>query len=385
MAEENVPLALLPTVATAVDTAMNLSPASRNETGLRDEIKHTTAQRSVRMVLWHSDDEPPLMRMVPVDAYNNITAANLEWVVDACGGSVALWCEVWKIVDAGWRVHILNDEKLAVEDTRVAVLVRGGGVERCVNIGVELELLSQFLSKDVESSLSRSLRRNHPACGPGALVYIWTKDGDEPAVFNIPLESDGTVIITTCAAASALWADPEDPQDDLTRINVAMWDSEQTEWCLRRLGERFAVVAAHRTLLIKKSDTTNTVGFGDVLARLDKALRDNALESREKVGSFSPAKNMIQCRNYRNILRPAPTTRQETSGVEKSMFRSSTARLATVQCVLSDEDLESVDDTGDELPAVSESVHATGARRNGSSIVEGTRERVWACWLDAEV
>ncbi len=115
------------------------------------------------------------MRMVPVDVFNNITATNLEWVVDACGGSAVFWCEVWKIADAGWRVHILEDDKLAVEDTRVAVLVRGGGVERCINFGVELELLNQVLSKDVESSLSRSLRRDYPACGPGALVYIWTK------------------------------------------------------------------------------------------------------------------------------------------------------------------------------------------------------------------
>lgn len=117
------------------------------------------------------------MRMVPIDALDNITPANLQWVVDACGGPAAFWCEVWKMADADWRVHILQHDTLAVEDTRVAVLVRGGGVERCVNIGVELELFSQMLSKDVESSLSRSLRRNHPACGPGAVVYIWTKVG----------------------------------------------------------------------------------------------------------------------------------------------------------------------------------------------------------------
>lgn len=117
------------------------------------------------------------MRMVPIDAFDNIAPANLQWVVDACGGPAAFWCEVWKMADADWRVHILQHDTLAVEDTRVAVLVRGGGVERCTNIGVELELFSQMLSKDVESSLGRSLRRNHPACGPGAVVYIWTKVG----------------------------------------------------------------------------------------------------------------------------------------------------------------------------------------------------------------
>lgn len=99
-----------------------------------------------------------------------------------------------------------------------------------------------------------------------------------------------------------MWRNPEDLQGDLTPINVATWDYEQTEWCLRRLGDSFAVAAAHRTLLIKKTDTTNTVGLGDVLARLDKAVRDHAQESREQLGPFSAAKNVCAVSRRWNIL-----------------------------------------------------------------------------------
>lgn len=117
------------------------------------------------------------MRMVPIDAYHKIRPAHLQWMVDACGGPVAFWCDVWRVADGGWRVYTLQDGELAVEDTRIAVLVRSGGVRRCVNFGTELELMGQVLSENLEKWVTGVAPIDDLQLCAGGQVFFWNEVG----------------------------------------------------------------------------------------------------------------------------------------------------------------------------------------------------------------
>lgn len=125
------------------------------------------------------------MKQVPLQGAGECLSATIDWVVDASGGSLGFWCDMWCVEDTGWKVRTIKDGPVAVVEPRAAILIRVGGVERCLNFGVELEMLAYLFGK-------RTMRFYAPAFShgefldvvAGAQVIIWTAVSVHGCVFR---------------------------------------------------------------------------------------------------------------------------------------------------------------------------------------------------------
>ncbi|KAL1939757.1 hypothetical protein VTO73DRAFT_9790 [Trametes versicolor] len=230
-------------------------------------------QPAVRIVLWFANDVPARMKMEPVDTSNNLDVSNIDWIIEACGGDSAFWCEIWSMQQAGWEVYALGDPKVPVLDSRAAILMRVGGVARCLNFGDEVEMLNRHFSIGFQKSLQGDFPRTFSEYAAWAQVIIWAENGVKPAMYHLPLEPDGSFCLTSHAAIRALWTHPSDPEGELVLNHIDVWIPEETEWRTCRIDTPFMLLPVHRTLLMKNTATWCTLDMGDVLARLDEVAR----------------------------------------------------------------------------------------------------------------
>lgn len=114
-------------------------------------------------------------------------------------------------------------------------------------------------------------------------VSYQLQNGVPPVIFHLPIEHDGTVLLTAHGDLRALWTHPSDPEGELVQSTVHVWTPEETEWKPCGVHAPFKPLPAHRTLLIKNFETWCTVEFGDVLTQLDRASRVFAEESQAKM------------------------------------------------------------------------------------------------------
>lgn len=117
------------------------------------------------------------MKMEPVDTSNNLDVSNIDWIIEACGGDSAFWCEIWSMQQAGWEVYALGDPKVPVLDSRAAILMRVGGVARCLNFGDEVEMLNRHFSIGFQKSLQGDFPRAFSEYAAWAQVIIWAEVG----------------------------------------------------------------------------------------------------------------------------------------------------------------------------------------------------------------
>lgn len=115
------------------------------------------------------------MKMVPMVYSHHVALASMDWLPPACGGPELITCDIWQPKQASWEVYATKDGNLPVADSPPTILMRVGGVSRCLNFGVEVEMLNQHFSNAFPEHPAGVLPRQFLDQTAGAHVIVWTE------------------------------------------------------------------------------------------------------------------------------------------------------------------------------------------------------------------
>ncbi|KAI0356809.1 hypothetical protein OH77DRAFT_1436008 [Trametes cingulata] len=233
--------------------------------------------RLARFVLWTQDGVKPRAKMIAVPDASYTRLNDIRWLNELSTGTdsqsraenAGVDMHLWDLTRGQWSAEA---DGVAQGISRPIVLLRLNGVTKCVDFGMELELLYQCVSFDITPRQDVQL-----SAWDGLLttrIVWWPVDGIAPVVIRVP-RGDSVVLADVRAIAAGMVTDVQSGVVDV-------WDLPGGEWSMKSIFRELAR-GGNASILVKRIDVGITPGLGQELARLEEAARVRDLQGVKPV------------------------------------------------------------------------------------------------------